>query len=222
MLLPSIIIIVIAYILGSIPFGFIFSKISGKNVLEIGWKKTSGSNVFKNVGKVQGILTALFDVAKGYLAVYLADKFNFPLQIQALCGVSAVAGHNWSLFLKFNGGRGIGTFVGAFLFLSPQVLGFSLISLVLLALIWNASIGTILFLITAIILSIYFNQFASAGFFTIVSLTPIFIKRLSPIGDIKKKDKRSDLIKNRLIFDDDIPRFDFRINKIFKKSLTKD
>jgi len=215
----SSLIIVISYLLGSIPFGYLVTRITtGKNILEIGWRKTSGSNVFKNIGFWQGFLTGILDVGKGFLAVWLAQKFGLPIQTQALCGVAAVTGHNWSIFLKFAGGRGIGTFIGALLALSPGILGYSLILLILLALIWNASIGTIFFLLCAIILTAYFDEVETIGLLPLISLLPIFIKRLSPIKELSLEKK--ELIRNRLIFDDDIPRFDLRIKRIIKR-LTK-
>lgn len=233
MLFLSVIFIVISYLLGSIPFGYIFSKISRKDILKIGWRKTSGSNVFRNVGTWQGLATGLGDMGKGFLAVYLSQNFGLPPQIQALCGVAAVTGHNWSCFIKFAGGRGIGTFIGAFLALSPKLLGFSIIPFAILALIWNAAIGTIFFLATSLSLAIYFGQFETIGILTLVSLLPIFIKRLSPIEEIgacRRREgggwvvvlKKREVIRNRLIFDDDIARFDLRITRIIKrlKSLT--
>ena len=206
-----------SYLLGSIPFGFIFTFLfARKNILEIGWRKTSGSNVFKNVGKIPGLLTGIFDLLKGFLAVYLAKKFGFPELIQVLSGVLAIVGHNWSIYLKFAGGRGIGTFIGAGLALESKILGLSFLPFAILAIIWNASIGTILFLITAISLSFYFHRFQTIGIFTLISLLPIFIKRLSPIGQLKGKE----IFLNRLIFDNDKACFDLRIKRIIKR-LTK-
>ena len=218
MSLSSAIVIVISYLLGSIPFGYIFSKISGKEILKIGWRKTSGSNVFRNIGAWQGLATGILDVGKGFLAVYLAQNLGFPQIIQVLSGVAAVTGHNWSCFIKMAGGRGIGTLIGALAAFSIKILGFSLIPLVLLALIWNASIGTILFLVALIYFSIYFGQFETIGVLTSISLLLIFIKRLSPISELSLEKK--EVIRNRLIFDDDIPRFDLRIKRIIKR-LTK-
>jgi glycerol-3-phosphate acyltransferase PlsY len=220
MSLSSIVPILFSYLLGSLPFGYLITRFStGKNILEIGWRKTSGSNVFKNVGKWQGLLTGILDVFKGYLAVKLAQDFGFSSQIQALCGVAAVAGHNWSLFLKLAGGRGIGTFMGVALALSPKILGFSLIPFILLALIWNASIGTILFLLTGLILGKYFSQ-PEISLFVSVSLLPIFIKRLSPVREIFPIEKNLALIRNRLIFDNDQLCLDLRIKGLIKR-LTK-
>lgn len=215
----SILFIIIGYLLGSIPFGYLVTLFSArKNILEIGWRKTSGSNVFKNVGKWQGLATGLLDIGKGALAVWLAQKFGLSVPIQALCGVAAVTGHNWSCFLKFAGGRGIGTLIGAFLILSPTILGFSVIFLVVLALVWNAAIGTIVFLAAAALTAAYLGQSATVGILPLVSLLPVFIKRLSPIKELKRAENRKSLFLNRLIFDNDKPCFDLRIKRIFKRA----
>ncbi len=205
--------------MGSIPFGYLITRLFiGKNILEIGWRKTSGSNVFKNVGKPQGILTGVLDLAKGWLAVWLAQYFGLSLQIQALCGVAAVVGHNWSCFLRFAGGRGIGTFMGALFALSPKIFIFSVIPLISLALIWNAAIGTILLLITAILLFWYDSQITTLGLLPLISLLPVFLKRLSPLQEISSKNRKT--ILNRLIFDNDKSLLGLRIKRIIKK-LTK-
>jgi len=208
--------VIFSYFLGSIPFGYLIGRLSGKNVLEIGWRKTSGSNVFKNVGKWQGVLTGILDASKGYLAIYGAQKLGFSTEIQVFSGVAAVTGHNWSIFLKFSGGRGIATFIGAFFALSPKILGFSLIPLISLAFIWNTSIGTLLFLATAIFLSLYWHQIETAGYFTLISLAPILIKRLSPLKEIPKAKNPLILFRNRLLFDNDEALFDLRIERILK------
>ncbi|XOB41322.1 MAG: glycerol-3-phosphate acyltransferase [Candidatus Nealsonbacteria bacterium] len=210
--------VIVSYVLGSFPSGYIFTKLSvNKDILQIGWRKSSGSNVFKNIGIWQGALTAVFDVGKGYLAVYLAQYFGLPAYLQALSGVAAVIGHNWSCFLKFSGGRGIGTLAGAFLALSPELVWLPVIILIILAVIWNASIGTIVFLITSLVLAAQYSQLETIGVLILGSLIPIFIKRLSPISEIKSAQNKFLLIRNRLIFDDDKPS-GLRIKRIIKGS----
>ena len=185
--MTEIIWIFLSYILGSIPFGYIFSRLAGKDPRKIGWKKTSGSNVFKNVGKIQGVLTGLFDVLKGYLAVYGAQVFGMGMEIQVLCGAAAVIGHNWSIFLKFSGGRGIGTFIGALLGLSVQMAGVVILIIVLGAIVWDAAIGTLLFLAILTYFFVYPPAFLDssgvylAGLLVIYTLVPIFFKRLNPL-----------------------------------------
>jgi len=210
--------LVVCYLLGSIPSGFLVSRSSGKDILNIGWRKTSGSNVFKNVGKWQGILTALMDIGKGYLAVWGAQKLGLSFQFQVFSGLLVLIGNNWSLFLKFAGGRGIGTYGGALLAFSPQIFGVSLITIILLGIIWDASIGTITLLALAIFLSFRLGLFATAGMLTILSLIPIFLKRLSPINELFVGEK--ELFLNRFIFDDDHVK-DFRIKRIIKRLTEK-
>lgn len=218
----SILCLIIAYLLGSIPFGYLITRFSTKkDILKIGWKKTSGSNVFRNVGKWQGTLTGIFDVGKGFLAVWLAQKLGLSLEIQIFSGVAAVTGHNWSCFLKFAGGRGVGTFIGAALALAPAIIGFSLIPFALLSLIWNAAIGTFFLFLGAIFLSIYFNQFEVAGILSILSIVPIWIKRLSPIEEIKKAENKAALIRNRLVFDNNFLCLDLRIKRIIRRLTRK-
>jgi len=209
--------LLISYLLGSFPTGYLIAKASGKDILKIGWRKTSGSNVFKNVGKSQGVLTGILDVLKGYLSVFGAQKLELSQEIQILSGITAVTGHNWSIFLNFAGGRGIGTLIGALFAFSPKILGFSLIPFALLALIWNASIGTLIFLLGAILLSAYFNQFQTAGFFLTISLFPILIKRLSPIGEIFLAKNKLILARNRLVFDNDEALFELRIKRLIRR-----
>ena len=217
--------IIVSYLLGSIPFGFLISKLSGKNVLEIGWKKTSGSNVFKNVGKWQGILTGLLDVAKGSLAVLVAQKLGLSVEAQVFSGFAAVVGHNWSVFLRFSGGRGIGTFVGVLLVFSPKILGFFIIPLAIFGAAWTSSIGTLFGLVLIIYFLFYppsflqISEVETAGALTVFTLIPIFLKRLSPVGEIWKSQKKLSLVASRLIFDNDEASGNFRLKRSIMKPI---
>lgn len=210
--------LIFSYLLGSIPSGFIFTKIfAKKNILEIGWKKTSGSNVFKNVGFLPGVLTGIFDIGKGSLAVFLAKNFGASISLQSLCGFFAILGHNWSIFLKFSGGRGIGTFLGALLILAPKIVLYLIIPIILLVFIFDTSLLTIFFLLISFFLTFYFEDFEVSFYFIFLSFFPIFLKRLSPIREIVEKDKK--LIIFRLLFDDDFPHTILKLTR--RKNLTK-
>lgn len=214
-MLKAILILILAYLLGSIPFGYLITKYTtNKNLLEIGWKKNSGSNVMKNVGKIQGIFTFIFDVAKGALAVYIAQYFGFPILFQVFCGVLAVIGHNWSCFLGFKGGRGLAALMGALLIISPTVLIISLIPCLIFTIIWTASVGTLLSFLTGIIFSFSFKGYEMAGLLMIISLIPVLIKRLSPIDELRNNPNYKELMENRLIFDQDtVPPIRLKIKK---------
>ncbi|HNY36033.1 MAG TPA: glycerol-3-phosphate acyltransferase [Candidatus Pacearchaeota archaeon] len=211
----EIIILIVAYVLGSIPFGYLITKFTTKkNLLEIGWKKNSGSNVFKNVGLWQGIFTFVFDVLKGFLAVYLAQYFGLSLLFQVFCGVLAVIGHNWSCFLGFKGGRGLAALIGALFAISPLVLIIALIPCIIFTIIWTASVGTLLSFLTAIIFCVTFREYEMAGLLMFISLIPVLIKRLSPIKELQNNPNYKELLENRLIFDQDtVPPIRLKIKK---------
>lgn len=96
-----IICIAVSYILGAIPFGLIIVKIgTGKDVRHIGSGRTGGTNAMRAGGVVAGVLTAIFDVVKGIAAVYLSSWINpGNIWLQVICGLAAIVGHNYSIFL---------------------------------------------------------------------------------------------------------------------------
>ena len=135
---------VFSYILGAIPFAYIFTKIfTHKDIMKIGWNKSSASNVMKNIGKLPGILTFIFDVLKGFAVIYLAQQLGMPVVVQAICGFLAVIGHNWSIFLGFRGGRGLAVLIGAGLAFNYIMMLVVLVPVVVITLLWTASVGTI-------------------------------------------------------------------------------
>jgi len=122
---------VLAYVLGSVPFGFLIAKSRGKDIRTLGSGNIGATNVFRSVSKPLGILTFALDFLKGFAGVkaipVLAGLFTgvsyenmyFPV----FCGAMTVAGHNWTLFLGFKGGKGIATSAGLLLGLSPAGVG---------------------------------------------------------------------------------------------------
>lgn len=200
-MIEAVLVLIFSYILGSIPFGYLITKLSTKkNLLEIGWKKNSGSNVYKNVGKWQGVATFLLDASKGALAVYVPMYLGLGTEIQVACAILAVIGHNWSIFLNFSGGRGLATLVGALAVISPIYLAIILIPCIIFTIIWTASVGTLLSFLTGIILSLSVEVYSLPGIILFIALIPVLIKRLSPIIELQGK---RELIENRLFFDQD-------------------
>jgi acyl phosphate:glycerol-3-phosphate acyltransferase len=125
-------VILMGYILGSIPFGVMVSKYQAKKDIRMyGSGKTGATNVLRTAGKKAAALVVIGDTFKGLLAVILAGIIfgndllvigNFgigTLLTQVLAALAAVAGHNWSIFLKFKGGRGVATFFGGLIALCP-------------------------------------------------------------------------------------------------------
>jgi glycerol-3-phosphate acyltransferase PlsY len=113
-----------AYLLGAIPFGYLLVKWkTGGDVRSAGSGNIGATNVLRTSGKAAGIATLLLDIAKGYLAVWLAARWtgSDPLWM-SLAALTVMAGHAYPVFLRFKGGKAVASFVGAFLCLTPLAL----------------------------------------------------------------------------------------------------
>ena len=123
---------VLAYLLGSIPFGLLIAKSRGVDVRTVGSKNIGATNVFRTVGKGPGIATFALDMGKGFCAAFFLPRllaFAFwgihgwnatgfePLNLFA--GACAIIGHNWTCFLRFKGGKGVATSLGVLLGIVP-------------------------------------------------------------------------------------------------------
>jgi glycerol-3-phosphate acyltransferase PlsY len=115
----SVLSIIIAYLLGSIPFAYIIGKLSGLDVRQVGDRNVGTFNVFRHAGLGAGIATLVADVGKGALAIVVAKLLSVPELVMFGAGVAAVIGHNWPVFLRFRGGRGLAVVIGVLLALLP-------------------------------------------------------------------------------------------------------
>jgi glycerol-3-phosphate acyltransferase PlsY len=111
--------LIIAYLLGSIPFAYLVSRIKGVDIRLIGDRNAGSFNVFRNVGFGAGFTTLILDMLKGTAAILVARALNVEEIVVFLSGAAAVAGHNWSVFLGFKGGRGEATILGVLFALVP-------------------------------------------------------------------------------------------------------
>ena len=125
MVVNEIIAVVLGYLLGSIPSAYIATRIAiGKDIRQLGSGNVGGNNVFQEVGLRAAIPVGIFDVGKGAAAVAIAHwLLNVPLHepqlFVLLAGIAAVAGHMWSIYLKFTGGNGLSATIGALAVLMP-------------------------------------------------------------------------------------------------------
>ena len=127
-----IIVVVVGYLLGSIPFGLLVSRRMGKvDVRQYGSGKTGAANVLRTAGSKAALTVFGLDLSKGVLAVVFAGLIVGRdylvvggvslgmLVAQVMAALAAMAGHNWPVFLKFRGGRGVATFFGGLVALYP-------------------------------------------------------------------------------------------------------
>ena len=113
--------IVVAYVLGSIPFGYLLVRLTGGgDVRQHGSGNIGATNVARAFGPWQGVATLALDIAKGYVAVWLGGLLTGEsMNWMAAAALAAMAGHSYPLFLRFQGGKAVATFAGAFLYLTP-------------------------------------------------------------------------------------------------------
>lgn len=126
---------VVSYALGAIPFGLLIAKSRGVDIRKVGSGNIGATNVFRTVGKGWGLLAFFCDALKGFIPAGI-----FPLLIEKLwaydgsellpllCACLAIGGHNWPVYLRFKGGKGVATSVGALMGLAPASAGIGLLT----------------------------------------------------------------------------------------------
>ncbi len=119
-----VVLVLVAYALGSIPWGLVIGRAKGLDIRKHGSGNIGATNVRRVLGRRCGILCCLLDIAKGLVPVLIAAAVTGSLQrgtavVPALCAGAAVAGHVWPITLGFKGGKGVATTIGAILALAP-------------------------------------------------------------------------------------------------------
>lgn len=115
---------VLAYLLGGLPFGYWFVRLSsGRDIRTLGSGNIGATNVQRSMGTKAGLVVLFLDILKGFLAVWLAALWTHGNSIALALAVAAVMlGHCYPIFLRFKGGKAVACFVGAFLYLAPLAL----------------------------------------------------------------------------------------------------
>jgi glycerol-3-phosphate acyltransferase PlsY len=145
--MTPILVLLTAYILGAIPFGYLLVKLrSGRDVRAMGSGNIGATNVMRTEGRAMGIVTLLLDIAKGTLAVWLADRYtNGSIEWMSAAAIAVMAGHAFPIFLRFKGGKAVASFVGAFAYLTPlPLLATAILFVVTVAITRYISLGSIL------------------------------------------------------------------------------
>ena len=174
---------VFAFIVGSIPFGIVFSRLFGKkDPREVGSGNIGATNVLRSSGnKSIAVLTLIADIVKGSIVVLLGNQiqnqYNFFLTLELLCGLAAILGHIFSPFVKFKGGKGVATALGVFFVLAPYLSLLSLGIFVLIAVTTRiVSISSLIAVIAFPISSVIFNYSLNLTFLSIIIAFLIFFR----------------------------------------------
>jgi glycerol-3-phosphate acyltransferase PlsY len=145
-----------SYLMGAIPFGFLAARLKGIDITKQGSGNTGATNVLRTLGPTYAIPVLLLDVGKGALAAYLGMRFLGLGTLGALlAGACSIAGHNWSVFLKLRGGKGVATSAGVGLVVFPYLLLAALAVFVVVILATRyVSLGSLVAAWTAFLLSL--------------------------------------------------------------------
>ncbi|NLW07166.1 MAG: glycerol-3-phosphate 1-O-acyltransferase PlsY [Clostridia bacterium] len=137
--------LVFAYLIGSIPTAYVVGRYIYKfDIRRRGSGNIGATNALRTMGTVPGLVVLGVDVFKGVIAVWLGQAIG-GAQLAALTAILAIIGHNWSIFLEFQGGRGVATAAGAALAMAPQVIFWAvLIWITVIILTRYVSLGSII------------------------------------------------------------------------------
>ncbi|SKA74977.1 glycerol-3-phosphate 1-O-acyltransferase PlsY [Desulfobaculum bizertense] len=163
--------IAVTYLLGAVPFGLFVGRIfCGIDPRLDGSHNTGSTNVARLCGFRYGVLTLLFDAGKGFLPVYLASTFSDSTFFLGLVALAAVAGHVYSVFLDWKGGKAVATTVGAFLALAPGALLLSCLVFIGVVLASGfVSLGSLALVSALVLFLILSGQFGLAFFAALIA-----------------------------------------------------
>jgi len=200
-----ILVIVICYLLGSIPFGYIVGRLFKKiDIREYGSGNIGATNAFRILGPALASLVLIGDISKGIFSIYLVRFLNIDtLSILVIAGIAVICGHDWSVFLKFKGGKGVATTFGV-------IFSFNSVISILAVTVWGmvliftkyASLSSILSLTSVSIFMMLFKQPYEYIIFSLaILILTIFkhkdnIKRLR-LGKERKIGERVEISKNK-------------------------
>jgi glycerol-3-phosphate acyltransferase PlsY len=222
------ILIVVSYLLGSVPLSYLVARSRGIDLRKQGTQQTGGGNLWRTTSHKLGLFVGIFDLLKGALMVFIAWRLGLDAGQQLLVGLAAVIGHNWPVFLRFHGGRGIATTLGIIIILPciniNEITTWPLVAFLVLAL------GSLVFfrrtpvpiliglIILPIISAIVKEPLMVTLGYTTMTLILIIKRLIAQLSTEKRQIGIGQLLLNRLLFDRDVRnRADWVSRKIADK-----
>jgi len=144
-MIKLLVILIVSYLIGSIPTSIIVGKIAGKiDIRDFGSGNAGMTNIFRVLGWKPAAIVGVFDFFKGWFVTSYTPKLFSGIDvftdmgvIQILAGCAAIMGHTYTIFARFRGGKGVATLMGMLVALYPMVIPFCLITFILVLLIWG-------------------------------------------------------------------------------------
>lgn len=188
--------LVVSYLIGSVPFGYLFARlVKGVDIRKHGSGNIGATNVFRVVGRQWGIIVLILDFAKGFLVVTLLAEFFFNLApavsirtYKIIMAIAVISGHDWTVFLGFKGGKGIATSLGTLLGIVPLVCGLAAIVWIGTILIWKyVSVASLAaFVSPPLFIAIFYQQKENFLLLVIFSIIVAFFAVYKHIPNIKR------------------------------------
>jgi glycerol-3-phosphate acyltransferase PlsY len=179
--------IVIAYLCGSIPFAYIIERVVKKvDLRSVGSRNIGATNVFRTAGVGAGIITAVADILKGFVPVYFATLIDSSIFYLIVVGSCAILGHMFTIFLNFEGGKGVATGLGVLFVLMPLP---SLVALCVFVLIFvfsgYASLGSMIAFVSFPITSYFLGYNTETVFFAFLIAILIIYRHRENLKKLK-------------------------------------
>ena len=222
MAIEFILLILLAYLLGSVPATYLAARWSrGIDIRKYGSGNVGGANLRQLTSKRIAIPVSIFDLVKGIVAVWVAQLLGLDIALQVAVGLAAITGHNWPVFLRFSGGRGIATALGVAIILPAlnNLVPWGLIVFVVIAVIGvfifhNVPVGVGAGIAALPLVSWLVNEPLplTLGFLAIFLI--VIVRRLTvPRTPLSASVPKRQLLINRLLLDRDIRDKDVWINQ---------
>jgi glycerol-3-phosphate acyltransferase PlsY len=190
--------VILAYLAGSVPFGYLLTRYATrKNILELGSGNIGSANVKRVAGKKFSLITQLLDMAKGFIPVavfilFLKDRMVVPEWYVYAVALATIIGHDFSIYLKFRGGKGVNTTQGASVLLAPwsAFIGAAVFYLVK----WRfkySSLGSIALAITLPVVEIFIRGNTPAFYYLLICMALIILRHRENIVRLRNKSELS-------------------------------
>lgn len=198
--------ITVSYLIGSIPTAYLFGRLlKGMDIRKFGSGNVGATNAFRVLGVGIGITVLILDMFKGFLVVFFLGNFilsqTIPFSAETLrliLGLSCIAGHNWTIFLGFKGGKGIATTLGVLIALASKIADLNTV-LVLIILTWVlvfilagriVSLASVVAAITFPVYTIVFKQPKALVFFSFMISFLIILRHKSNLKKFFRREEK--------------------------------
>jgi len=212
--LKFLLLVIAAYILGSFPLSYLTARSKGVDIRKRGTHQVGTGNLWRTTSHTLGLFVGIFDFLKGMLMVFIAYKAGLNSGLQLFTGLAVIIGHNWPVFLRFHGGRGIATALGLIIIMpslnAPEeittwpLITFFGVGIAVLFVAHRTPVPVLAGLITLPITSAIAGEPLQVTMGYLALLLVIIIKRLTAQPNKETATSMGRVLLNRFLFDRDI------------------